>query len=282
MMAGAVHGIFADWSLPVWLTLSLVATTLVYMRGWYAVRKTRPECFTALRLVSFVTGMATLWLAIASPMDGFADALLSVHMIEHLLLMSAVPPLLLYGWPVVPLLRGIPSVLRRPLLNPLLRSSALRRLEHLLVTPLFAWLAMNLTFLGWHVPVAYNFALEHEGWHAFEHACFLGSSLLFWWHLLRPWPAEARHRSWGILVYLISADLVNTILSAFLAFCGRPVYTYYVARPNLFPISPTEDQVLGAVVMWVFGSIAFLMPAVVIAYQMVESDEYINPHVLTS
>ena len=281
-MPGAVHDIFSNWSLPVWLTLSLVVTTLIYVRGWYALRRTRPERFTAVRLVSFVTGMATLWLAIASPMDGFADALLSVHMIEHLLLMSVVPPLLIHGWPVVPLLRGIPSALRRPVLNPLLRSSSLRRLEHLLITPVFAWLAMNLTFLSWHVPAAYDFALEHERWHAFEHACFLGTSILFWWYILRPWPAKARRPSWGILVYLISADLVNTMLSAFLAFCGRPVYAYYLARPNLFSISSAEDQVLGAVVMWVFGSIAFLMPAVVITYQMAESDEYLNSPALTS
>ena len=38
---------------------------------------------------------------------------------------------------------------------------------------------MNLIFLGWHVPSAYDFALEHERWHDFEHICFLGSSIAF-------------------------------------------------------------------------------------------------------
>jgi cytochrome c oxidase assembly factor CtaG len=129
---------------------------------------------------------------------------------------------------------------------------------------------MNLTFLAWHVPAAYDFALEHERWHDFEHICFLGTSLLFWWCILRPWPAPQRPHNWSILLYLIAADFVNTALSAFLAFCGRPVYQYYSAHPNPLHIEPLPDQVLGAVVMWVFGSTAFLIPAAVIAYSLVQ------------
>jgi len=264
-----VRDIFSDWQLPVWLTLSIIITALVYVRGWLAIRKTRPEKFTDLRLASFLSGLGVLWLAVGSPMDGFADALLSAHMIEHLLLMSVVPPLLLFGLPVVPLLRGLPVGIRRSILGPLIRISSLRRLMHWLVTPMVAWLAMNLTFLGWHVPGAYDFALEHENWHAVEHLCFLGTSILFWWCILRPWPSETKQRNWGILIYLVSADVVNTLLSAFLAFCDRPVYRFYLDHPNPFQVSPLEDQVLGAVVMWVLGSLAFLVPAMVITLHLV-------------
>jgi putative membrane protein len=271
-MANSAREIIADWEVPFWLTLSIVLTAILYVRGWFAIRRTRPEVFHVLRLISFLSGLATLWLAIGSPMDEFADAMLSAHMCEHLLLMSVVPPLVLCGWPVVPLLRGVPSVLR-PWMAPFIRSSLLRRLSHWLVLPMVAWLAMNLTFLGWHVPAAYDFALEHETWHDTEHLCFLGTSILFWWCILRPWPSERQNRNWGILIYLISADAVNTLLSAFLAFCGRPVYSYYLNRPNPFQISPAEDQVLGAVIMWVLGSLAFLLPAVLIAYRLIESKE---------
>jgi cytochrome c oxidase assembly factor CtaG len=201
-------------------------------------------------------------------MDGFADALLSAHMVEHLLLMSVVPPLMLYGLPIVPLLRGIPKVLRRRILAPLLRASLLRRFAHWLVTPVVAWIAMNLSFLAWHVPIAYDFALEHENWHAVEHLCFLASSTLFWWCVLRPWPAGKRQQTWGILLFLVSADVVNTLLSAFLAFCGRPVYAYYLDHPNPFHVSPLDDQVLGAVIMWVAGSVIFLVPAMIITLRL--------------
>jgi cytochrome c oxidase assembly factor CtaG len=267
-MSDAVLDVFKDWSIPVWLTLLLVVTGMVYLRGWLAIRKTRPLQFTAERLASFAAGLAVLWLAIGSPMDGFADALLSAHMVEHLLLMSVVPPLLLCGWPVVPLLRGLPSWITRQIVGPLVRLSAMRRLLHWLVMPAVAWFAMNLIFLAWHVPRAYDYALEHENWHAVEHLCFLGTSLLFWHCILLPWPAEARRRTWGILIFLVSADLVNTLLSAFLAFCNRPVYRYYVDHPNPFRIDPLDDQVLGAVIMWVLGSFAFLIPAMILTIRM--------------
>lgn len=269
-MTDGIQSVFNDWELPVWLTLLTVLTALVYLRGWLALRRTRPQQFNGTRLLFFMGGLASLWLAIGSPMDGFADALLSAHMVEHLILMSVVPPLVLLGWPTVPLLRGLPVFLRKGVAGPLLRLRPLRRFLHWLVKPPVAWLAMNIAFLSWHVPAAYDFALENERWHDFEHICFLFTSLLFWWVIVRPWPAARRQHNWGILLYLITADFVNTALSAFLAFCNRPVYSYYVTNPNPFHIDPLPDQMLGAVIMWVVGSMAFLFPAAVITYSLLQ------------
>lgn len=268
-----MQSVMDDWSLPVWLTLGIALTALIYLRGWFALRKTRHEQFTGWRLLSFMAGLACLWAAIGSPLDAFADVLLSAHMVEHLVLMSVVPPLVLLGLPVVPLLRGLPFILRKRVAGPFLRLKPLRRLAHWLVLPTVAWLAMNLTFLAWHVPGAYDFALEHENWHDFEHICFLFTSLLFWWCILRPWPATRRRQDWSILLYLVAADLVNTALSAFLAFCNRPVYAFYLDHPNPFQIEPLPDQVLGAVIMWVVGSLAFLIPAAAIAFELLQPSQ---------
>jgi putative membrane protein len=269
-MSQAVQDIFAEWSLPVWLTLSIVLTALIYLRGWSAIRKTRLGQFTWLRLLSFLAGLGTLWLAIGSPMDVFADELLSVHMVEHLILMSVAPPLLLAGLPVVPLLRGLPAIFRSSIVAPLLRLSQLRDLGGWLITPAVAWLAMNLTFLTWHMPAAYDFALRHEAWHRVEHLCFLGTSILFWWCILQPWPTAKHKQSWWILIYLVTADVVNTLLSAFLVFSDRPVYRFYIDNPNPFNISPLEDQVLGSAIMWVIGSLAFLVPAMVVTFHLLK------------
>jgi putative membrane protein len=266
------QAIFTDWSPPLFVTTALILTAILYTRGWLAIRKTRPTQFPEWRLAAFLLGLAVIWLAIASPLDGFADALLSAHMVEHLLLMSFVPPLLLLGAPVVPLLRGLPRPITVHILGPIIRIPALRRLGHLLTTPLIAWLIMNLSFLGWHIPTAYDFALDHEHWHEFEHACFLGASLLFWFPLIRPWPARAHYPGWHLLIYLVSADIVNTALSAFLAFCDRPVYEYYLREPNPFHIAPLADQTTGAVIMWVIGSLVFLLPALFITVRLLQQD----------
>jgi cytochrome c oxidase assembly factor CtaG len=135
---------------------------------------------------------------------------------------------------------------------------------------------MNLVFLGWHIPAAYDFALKHEHWHNFEHICFLVSSILFWWPLIRPWPTGARYPGWIMLPYLVGADIVNTALSAFLAFCGRPVYGYYADQPNPFNVSLMADQVTGAVIMWVVGSLVFLIPAVFITVRLLQQDSKLH------
>ncbi len=266
----AMQAILDDWSLPLPLTISIAAFALVYLVGWLRIRRTRPEQFPVWRLYCFELGMLVLWGSVGSPMDGLADALLSAHMVEHLLLMSAVPPLVLMGAPVVPLLRGLPRWMVRFVLRPFLRMSWLRRCANFILRPVPAWLAMNVTLLAWHIPAAYDFALEDETWHDIEHLCFLFASLLFWWVLLRPWPAKKHQLGWIVLPYLIGADLVNTALSAFLAFCGRPVYSYYVTNPNPFGVSLVDDQTLGAVIMWIFGSLVFLVPAMLLTMRLLQ------------
>jgi cytochrome c oxidase assembly factor CtaG len=270
-MADVIESVFSEWSLRPSLTIVVVVGACVYLRGWLAIRRTRAAQFTRLRLSCFLCGLAVLWMAIASPLDGFADVSLSAHMVQHLLLMSAVPPLLLLGWPVVPLLRGLPASVLRPVLGPLLRLGVLRRVGRWLISPLVAWMAMNMIFVGWHVPAAYDVALRHEHWHECEHMCFLASSLAFWWCIIRPWPTHERWNGWGWLLYLLSADLVNTTVSAFLAFCEWPVYGYYLTQPNPFHVSPLSDQVVGAVIMWVGGSFAFLAPATLIAFRLLQA-----------
>ncbi len=270
-MSPATQAIFADWSIPWGLTIAILVVSAVYVRGWNAIRKTRPQYFSSQRLFCFLSGMLTLWLAIASPIDGFADVLLSAHMVQHFLLMSAVPPLILLGAPVVPLLRGLPRWSIRKFAGPLIAWRWLRSVGDFLTAPVVAWLAFNGVFLGWHLPKAYDLALSNEHIHDFEHICFLGTSLLFWYVVVHPWPSRTRSNNWMVLLYLLSADIVNTTLSAFLAFCNRPVYQFYITGPNPFHISALSDQIAAGMIMWVLNSIVFLVPAMVLTVQLAGS-----------
>lgn len=267
-MASATQIILAAWSPPVGLTAAVLIGSAIYVRGWNAIRRTRPRYFTGTRLACFLSGMFVLWLAIASPLDGFADALLSAHMVQHFLLMSAVPPLLLLGAPVVPLLRGLPRWPVRRMIGPLIASRTVRSIGRFLAAPAVAWLLFNVVFLAWHLPTAYDFALRNEHIHDLEHICFLVTALLFWYVVLHPWPSPVRSNSWMVLLYLLSADIVNTALSAFLAFCNRPIYAFYSAGPNPFHISALSDQIAAGVIMWVLNSFVFLVPAMVLTVQL--------------
>ncbi len=106
----------------------LVLTAAVYWRGWRWLRRRDSKRWTAGKLTAFITGLATIYLALASPIEAFASLLLQVHMLQHLLLMMAVPPLIWLGAPFLPLLRGLPKEIRRYWIAPLLRWHFLQNL----------------------------------------------------------------------------------------------------------------------------------------------------------
>ena len=100
---------FLTWSFPPWVCLALEITALVYWRGWWLIRKTRPAIFPVWRLGCFLAGIASIIVALSSPLDIFSDRLLFLHMAQHFVLMSVAPPLIVLAAPIVPMLRGCPD-----------------------------------------------------------------------------------------------------------------------------------------------------------------------------
>lgn len=252
------------WSLPLIPLVSLSLALVVYLRGWWFAKRTRPAELPVWRAACFVGGIAALWIALASPIDALDDYLLAAHMIQHFILMSIAPPLIVLSAPVVPMLRGIPRGVIHGL-QPLFRAQWIRKLLRALTHPVFAWIAMNVAYLGWHVPAMFELTFRSECIHDFEHVCFFATSCLFWWVVVQPWPAHARWPRWAIIPYLLSADILNTVLSATLAFAGRVLYPSYADAPRVCFLTPLKDQVAAGAEMWVLNSMVMLIPAVAIA-----------------
>jgi cytochrome c oxidase assembly factor CtaG len=232
----------------------------VYLRGWLALRRRDPRRWHGGRPAAFLGGLAAIDLALASPVEPFAGLLLQVHMVQHLLLMMAAPPLLWLGAPLFPLLRGLPRPVRIFWVAPWLSAPPLRRLFGRLTHPLTALVLFVVATWVWHAPPVYDLALRSSGWHYLQHACFLGTALVFWYPIVRPYPARPHWSHWLLLPCLFLADLSNTALAALLTFSNRPLYPYYAELPRLAGISPVDDQSAAGVVMWVPGSVAFLVP----------------------
>jgi putative membrane protein len=254
--------LITDWEIPPAVTGTLVIAGFIYVRGWLALRHTRPKQIPGWRLLSFLGGLFAIFIAVSSPLDTYSETLLFMHMTQHFLLMSVAPPLIVLGCPFVPMLRGLPRQVVRRIGGPIFRSSIARSIQEFFSRLPFAWLAMNLTYVGWHIPNAYEFALSSENWHNFEHFCFFATSLIFWWPIFQPWPAQRLLNSWLIIPYLLTSDFVNTGLSAFLCFSGRLLYPSYGVVERPFGIDALTDQVAAGAFMWVFGSLAFLVPAI--------------------
>jgi putative membrane protein len=256
------------WAFPRWVCLTLEITALVYWRGWWLIRKTRPALFPVWRLICFLAAIVSLIVAVASPLDTFSDQLLFLHMAQHYILMSLAPPLIVLAAPIVPILRGLPRWFVRPVLGPLIRTVWLRRFFKLLVAPRVAWILMNGAYVGWHIPAAYEFALASWQWHIVEHACFFFTSVIFWWPVIQPWPSRFSGSRWILLPYLLGADIINTAISALLCFSGRVLYPTYANQSRILAISPLSDQAAAGALMWVLGSIVFLIPAMYITLKL--------------
>ncbi len=267
-MAHPLQAAFEPWTLPVPLDLALILEAFIYLRGWIHLRLARVTAIPVWRAVSFVFGLFLIWVAVGSPLAAFDEKLLTVHMVQHLLLMTLAPPLILLGAPVMPILHGLPRSLVQTVLAPLFRYSPVQRLGHLLSQPAFCWLAAAAALVGWHVPAALTLALQSETWHVVEHLCFLVTGFLFWWPVIQPWPSVPHWPRWSMLLYLFLATLPCDILSAYLSFCDRVVYPVYLNTPRPFGISPLADQECAGALMWTCITIVYLLPAVILTMRL--------------
>ena len=266
-MSSGMHSGLHSWVPPVVVTLVLIVVALVYLRGWYQLRNALPHLVSAWRLAAFMSGVLSLWVAMASPLALLDHQLLTVHMVQHLLLMTVAAPLILLGAPVIALLQSLPQRFRRNVLA-LLRCAPVHGIGRIVTHPAFCWLASTVTVIGWHVPALFQLGMQSEGWHKVEHASFFTAGLLFWWPVVQPWPSLVSWPRWSIPLYLFLATLPCDALSAFLTFCNRVIYPHYLSAHRLFNISPLGDQEAAGSLMWIWVTFAYLVPAAVVTIQM--------------
>src|SRR5262245_29073375 len=207
-----------------------------------------------------MVGLDVVVVAMAPPVEVLARRSLAVHMTQHLLLMMAVPPLIWLGAPIVPLLLGLPAGVRRVVVAALARP-ALRRVRCALTHPATGWVTFAIMTWAWHVPALYGLGLRSPGWHHVQHACFLGSGLLFWWPVIQPWPSVSRWPRWAMIPYLMLAEVQNTLLAAIFTFSGRVLYPSYLIVETGGTSAALQDQIVAGLLMWGPGSLFFLAPA---------------------
>jgi putative membrane protein len=260
------HAQMLSWLFPLAMTSTLVITALIYVRGWLSLRDAFPRLIRGWRLAAFMSALFSVWAAVASPLATLDHQSLTVHMMKHLLLMTVAAPLVLAGAPALTLVCALPRLFIKS--YPPLASLPARWLKNCLGHPALCWLAGTAAVIGWHLPVVFQWGMRFQGMHVLEDVSFLVAGLLFWWPLVQSSPVAPRSSRWLLALYLFFAMLPCDILSAFLVFCNRLVYPFYLSTPQLFRLSPLEDQECAGALMWVWVTFAYLIPAVVITMQM--------------
>ncbi len=224
----------------------------------------------------FLLGDLVMLLALISPLDVLADDyLFSAHMLQHMLLVLAVPPLLILGIP--PQLAG--SIVRVPTLGAI---------ERVLRRPFVAWTLGMTTLWFWHLPRFYDATIASEGLHIFEHLMFLVTATIFWWPILAPLD-ESRMNHGAAFAYLGAAMLATTVLGILITFAPVGTYGAYLhphdelaildALRHSWGLTTEADQELGGLLMWIPGGMVYLgaiMAIIARWYRAPEAEPFTN------
>jgi putative membrane protein len=245
-----------------WISGILIFAALVYLRGWLRIRRHERNNVERWRAGSFVMGLLFIWIATASPLATLDHEMLTAHMVQHLLLMTLAPPLILLGMPGKPLGHGLLRRFLQTVHRPL-RSKPMQRLASAVTHPALCWFAAAGTLVMWHIPSVFMLGLRSQMWHSVEQLCFLASGLLFWWPVVRSSASTSKSPEWFILLYLFLATLPCDILSGFLVFCDRVVYPVFLSSPRAFGLSALEDQQCAGALMWTCVTVVYLVAGTV-------------------
>jgi cytochrome c oxidase assembly factor CtaG len=267
--APSLPGVHLAWRLDPIVIGALVVTAAAYLWAVRRVDAAHPRNqHAAYRTWLFCVGLATIGIALLSPIEAYEGSLFSVHMGQHMLLELLAAPLLLAGAPITLALRAAsPSVRRRIL--AVLQS----RVVHAISFPVVAWVLFAAVNWGWHFSVLYNEALENGLLHHLQHATFLGAALLFWWPAIGADPSPWRLPHPVRILYLFLAMPQNSFLGVALMSASTVLYSHYVTNQRDWGISPLDDQALGGVLMWVVGDVAFLVGMMVVVALWMRHEE---------
>ena len=235
------------WSLNPGVLIGSALVGGAYLKRWRHVRMGRsPRAGSEApvwRLCCFMASLLLAMAALISPLDALADQLFFMHMIQHMLLLDAVPILAILGFTKV-------------MLRPITR--AVRDLERRagpLAHPAFAVALYVGVIWAWHVPAAYDLAVRHPVVHVLEHVSFVLAGSLYWWHLISPIRARMRLNGMGPIVYMASTKVLVGALGMGLAFAPSALYPYYAEHARVWGISAISDQSIAGLIMAVEQSL---------------------------
>ncbi|BAN48682.1 cytochrome c oxidase assembly protein [Metapseudomonas resinovorans] len=202
------------WNFDPLLLAVLAALALLVARGdssnpragWAAI---------ALMLVVFV-----------SPLCALSSALFSARVLHHVLLISAVAPLLAQAFPW-------------------------RRVDPFPLPLLVA--AHALILWTWHTPGAYTWGLASVPAYWLMQVTLLGSAWLMWCSILAP----LRQVGPALIALAVTIGQMG-LLGAIIVFARSPLYEVHIDSTVAWGLDPFTDQQLAGLLMWVPAMLPYL------------------------
>jgi putative membrane protein len=207
------------------MQLSAEAVVLVPMLALGYVLVARLERPSRARIAAAAAALALIFAAFASPLQDLAlHTFLWAHLLQNVVLAEWAPALLVLAVPPGLAHRASGFVLFRPLV----------------ALPL--WIGV---YLAWHLPWAYDYALEqpHSLLHV-EHVSYLAAGVAVWWPVI-----NGRYSAGAKALYMFAAFVLASPLGLVLALVPRPIYSFYERAPRTWGPGPLGDQQLAGVTM---------------------------------
>jgi cytochrome c oxidase assembly factor CtaG len=266
--------ILQSWDFRLEVLVLILLAGVVFTRGWKRLHGAENKRSDKWRFMAYWSGLLILVLSLVSPIDVLGGQLFAMHMFQHLLLIMIVPPLLLLANPFPFLVWGLPKSLRTAIGRWLRPDAPFRQGLAALTRPNWAWFAFVVFFIGWHDPNAYNAALQYEWVHDLEHLTFFFPAVVFWWQIIPAAPRLRKPMLPGLqIAFLGSVIPVNMLIGIALAFAQTPVYTYYIGVPRLWGLSVMQDQMLAGTMMWIPGSMMYLVAVLVLVARFLKTEK---------
>ena len=208
---------------------SAVSVLVAAVGGWIWLRGRRHRPAGGrrgrLRGVAWIAGTIVFLIAMVGPLDWLGERrLIAAHMVQHLLLFSAVPGLIVFAWPAI---------------WSRMRISATGAAGCLLTGVSTIWLL--------HLPVVLEPGLSNAWLHEAQHLLLVAAGLL----VVLPLTAAGAGLGFGAAFYLVAAELSIGALGVFLAWWPELVYPAYSDAPRMWGLSLETDQALAGALLLV-------------------------------
>jgi putative membrane protein len=272
-----------SWTVDPPLVLLLDAGLLYWVGNWRTVAPRRTTVERRWRTACFYTGLAVVAIALNSPLERLSERLFWAHMVQHVLLLTVAPPLIVLSRPWIRLWRPFPLGMRQAVGRGVAHggwAGPLRRANRALGAPIPAFVLFAGVLLAWHIPALFDATLRSTPVHVLEHTSFFVTALLFWKQVIHSPPLKIRLAAPQRVAYLVAAMVVGWVLAVVLAVAPDPLYAHYAheaTRPG--GISALADQQLAAGVMWVPGSLSLLVAMLCYVYRWVTPPAPARAHV---
>lgn len=261
--------VWAAWYIDPIVAISMLVVSWLYLRGVRNLWSTagHGKVISARQRNAWFGAMASLIVALFSPLDGLGGALFSAHMVQHLILFVVTPWLLAYARPGLGMWWGIPAARRKSLGSSVGKHSGVRTLHAGSQNPVIIVGVFTAVLWLWHTPALYNAALQSDFIHAVEHFSFMAGAYLLWSWLISVQrasggPNGARH---GLAIIIVFVTVMQSgVLGAILTFSQTPLYEMHEGYTQAWGLSLLQDQQLAGLFMWVPMGLTFTAFALVL------------------